>query len=148
MPTAAPLTSRQAAFIPEFLASGNATASAIKAGFSVKGASVAGTRMLRNASVQKVLQAQQTADATRLSIERNDVLNGLLDAVNMAREQRNPMGMIRGWAELARMLGFCAVETKRLEVNVEGQANMNHLERLSDAELLAMMAGGVGGGPH
>jgi len=33
------LTPRQAAFIPEFLATGNATASAIAAGFSVKGAS-------------------------------------------------------------------------------------------------------------
>ena len=51
MPAASKLTPRQAAFIPAMLASGNATASAIEAGFSVKGASVAGTRMLRNASV-------------------------------------------------------------------------------------------------
>ena len=139
------LTPRQAAFVPEFLASGNATASAIKAGFSVKGASVAGTRMLRNASIQKALQERQAADAARLSIERENVLNGLLEAVDMARDQRNPMGMIRGYAELGKMLGFYAVETKRLEVNVEGQANLNHLERLSDAELLAIMAGGGGG---
>ena len=145
MPSHAHLTPRQAAFVPEFLASGNATASAIKAGFSVKGASVAGTRMLRNASVQMALKERQAADAARLFIERENVLNGLLEAVDMAREQRNPMGMIRGYVELGKMLGFYAVETKRLEVNIEGQASMNHLERLSDAELLAIMAGGSGG---
>jgi phage terminase small subunit len=144
MSGSANLTPRQAAFIPEFLASGNATASAIKAGFSVKGASVAGTRMLRNASVQRALQARQASDATRLSIQREDVLNGLLEAVNMAREQRNPMGMVRGCAELGKMLGYYAVETKRLEVNVEGQNRMNHLDRLSDAELLKIIEAGQG----
>ena len=47
--------------------------------------------------------------------------------------------MIRGWAEVARMLGYYEPETKRLELNIEGQTHMNHLERLSDGELLRMI---------
>ena len=136
------LTPRQAAFIPEFLATGNATASAVKAGFSVKGASVAGTRMLRNACVQKALQARQSADAARLSLRREDVLAGLLEAVDHARAQSNPMGMIAGLREIGKMMGFYAVETRRVEVSAGGQAQMNRLDRLSDAELLGIIEAG------
>lgn len=141
MSITAHLTPRQAAFVPEFLASGNATASAIKAGFSIKGASVAGTRMLRNASVQKALQERQAADAARLSIERENVLNGLLEAVDMAREQRNPMAMISAWKQVSLLMGYNAPHQLKVEVAPDGAARMNHLERLSDAELLAIMAG-------
>ena len=144
MQATAQLTARQAAFIPAFLASGNATASAVKAGFSVRGASVAGNRMLRNASVQAALQARQAADAARLSISREDVLAGLLEAVNLARDQRNPAGMVGGLKELAKMLGMYPVD--RLKVDVEvggvGQAEMGRMERLTDAELLAIIQAG------
>ena len=116
MSSPANLTPRQAAFIPEFLASGNATASAIKAGFSVKGASVAGTRMLRNASVQKALQARQAADATRLSIKRENVLNGLLEAVDLARAQLNPMGMISAWKQVSLLMGYNSPQQLKVEM--------------------------------
>ena len=136
------LTPRQAAFIPEFLATGNATASVIAAGFSVKGASVAGTRMLRNAKVAEALQARQSADATRLSIKRENVVAGLLEAVNQARAQSNPMAMIAGLRELGKMMGFYAPEVKKVDLNVSGQAVMNKMNALSDAELLKIITAG------
>lgn len=149
MASPAHLTPRQAAFVPEFLASGNATASAIKAGFSVKGASVAGTRMLRNASVQKAIQARQAADAIRLSIQREDVLKKLLEAVDMARELRNPMGMVAALKQVALMMGYHAPRPLKLELAPGDRARMDHLKRLSDAELLALIARGDGGaGAH
>ena len=80
MKNTATLSARESAFVASFLASGNATASAIAANFSPKGASVAGNRMLRNARVQEALQARQAADAARLSLKREDVLAGLLEA--------------------------------------------------------------------
>lgn len=136
------LTPRQAAFIPEFLATGNATASAIAAGFSVKGASVAGTRMLRNASVQEALQARQSADATRLSIKREDVVAGLLEAVDQARVQSNPMAMVAGLRELGKMMGFYAPELKKVDLNVQGKVDMDRLNQLTDAELLQIIEAG------
>ena len=138
------LTPRQAAFIPEFLATGNATASAIAAGFSVKGASVAGTRMLRNARVQEALQAQRSADAARLCLRREDVLAGLLEAVNQARVQSNPAAMVSGLREIGKMMGFYAVETKRVDLNVgvAGGAELGRMNKLSDAELGKIIAAG------
>lgn len=136
------LTPRQAAFIPEFLATGNATASAIAAGFSVNGASVAGTRMLRNASAQAILQARQSADATRLSLRREDVLKGITEGIEMARLQGNAMAMIRGWSEIARLMGLGAPERVKVDLNVQGQVELGRLNQLSDAELLKIIETG------
>lgn len=142
------LTAKQAKWVTEYLACGNATASSVRAGFSANGASVAGNRMLRNASVQKALQARQTADATRLSIQREDVLNGLMEAVDQGRDQSNPMAMIRGWSEIAKMLGFYAPEVKKVDLNVAGSLDMEKLHLLSDAELLAGIMGAGASSGH
>ena len=88
--------------------------------------------MLRNVRVQAALQARQSADAARPSIRREDVLAGLLEAVNLAREQRNPAGMVAGLRELSKLLGFRAPD--RLKVDVEvggvGHAEMRRMERM------------------
>ena len=67
---------------------------------------------------------------------------GLLEAVAYARTQMNPMAMIRGFAEIGKMLGLYAPEVKRVEVSADGQVEMDRLARLSDAELLKMVAAG------
>ncbi|WP_210546121.1 terminase small subunit [Rhodoferax sp. PAMC 29310] len=136
------LTAKQAKWVHEYLACGNASASAVKAGYSANGASVAGNRMLRNASVQKALQACQAADAARLSIQRDDVLNGLVEAVDQAREQGNSMAMIRGWAEVAKLMGFYAPGQVRVDLNVQEQVEIGRLDRFSDAELLRIIEAG------
>ena len=101
--------------------------------------------MLRNASVQKALQARQAADATRLSIQRENVLNGLLEAVDMARAQLNPMAMISAWKQVSLLMGYNSPQQLKVEMSPDGLAMMSHLERLSNAELLAIVANGGGG---
>jgi len=52
--------------------------------------------------------------------------------VNLAREQRNPAGMVAGLRELSKLLGFRAPD--RLKVDVEvggvGHAEMRRMERM------------------
>ena len=136
------LTAKQAKWITEYLACGNASASAVKAGYSPNGASVAGTRMLRNVSVRKVLQARQAADATRLSIQREDVLNGLLLAAETAKLQCDPAGMVAAWKQVGHLMGYYSPERIKLDVNVAGSLEMGRLNQLSDAELLKIIATG------
>ena len=64
---------------------------------------------------------------------------GLLEAVNQAREQENPMAMISGLRELGKMMGFYAVETTRVDVNIERQAAQNRMASMTDAELLTLI---------
>lgn len=61
----------------------------------------------------------------------------------MAREQRNPMGMIRGWSELARMLGFYQPEVRRVELDVGQQGTLQRMEAMSDQQLLTLIGQGT-----
>ena len=68
------------------------------------------------------------------------MLAGLLEAVDQARVQSNPMAMVSGLREVAKLMGFYAVETKRVDLNVSGNAELKRMNQMSDAELLAILA--------
>ena len=131
------LSARQTRFVQEY--DGCGAQAAIRSGVAASGAHVWASRTLRIAKVAEALQARQSADAARLSIQREDVLTGLLEAVDQAREQRNPMAMIRGWAEIAKLMGLAAPERVKVDVDVAGSLEMGRLNQLSDAELLKII---------
>ena len=135
-----PLTPRQAKFVHEYLVDGNGARAAVAAGYGVAGSRVAAHRLLTNANVQKALQARHSADATRLSVQRNDVLQSLLKAYNMALEQCNPAAMVSAARECGRMMGYYAPERQQVEVmNESNTATHQRLARMGDAELMAMI---------
>ena len=136
------LSAKQVRFVAEYLVDGNGTQAAIRAQYGVAGAGVAAMRLLKNVYVQEALQAQQSADAARLCLRREDVLAALLEAVDQARVQSNPMAMIAGLREIGKMLGFYAPETKRVEVSAAGQSDLSRMNQMSDAELLAIIGAG------
>jgi len=138
------LTARQSRFIDEFLLDGRGAQAAIRAGYAVAGARVAAHRALTNAAVSQVIQARQSADAARLSIRREDVLEWLQSAFLAAREKGDPASMVSAAREIGKMLGFYAADRLRVDVDVGGvgQAEMANMERLTDAELLAIIETG------
>jgi len=69
---------------------------------------------------------------------RQRVVRELLEAVELGRKQANPAGMIAGWREIARICGLYAPE--RLTVGVEAVGTENDFVRMSDTELLAIVA--------
>lgn len=139
---ASTLTAKQAKFVSEFLVDGCGAKAAVRSGIAPSGAHVWASRTLRIAKVSEALQARQIADATRLSLQRENVLNGLLEAIDHAREQSNPMAMIRGWAEIAKMMGFNAPERVKVDMSVKEQLEMKRLNTMSDQQLLAMIEAG------
>jgi hypothetical protein len=52
-----------------------------------------------------------------------------------------PDVMIRGWADLARMLGLYAPERHTVEVSADAGARMARFEAMSDADLAALASG-------
>lgn len=136
------MTTRQARFVQEYMVDGCGSQAAIRAGISPSGAHVWASRALRIAKVSEALQARQSADATRLSIKRENVVAGLLEAIDQARAQSNPMAMIAGLRELGKLMGFYAPEVKKVDLNVSGQAEMYRMNALSDAELLKIITAG------
>ena len=140
---AAALTPKQTRFVQEYLVDGNGSAAAVRAGYSPVSAKVAASRMMtKDNAVRRAVEAQQRADAARLRIRREDVLAGLLEAVDQARVQGDPAAMISGWKEIGRMQGYYAPDRVKAEVAVTGNVDMDRLTRLSDAELLKIIAAG------
>ena len=85
------------------------------------------------------LQAAQAADATRLSICRGNVLEWLQSAFLMAREKSDPAAMVSAAREIGKMMGFYAVETKRIELTAGKDGEQARMENMSDAELLVLI---------
>jgi phage terminase small subunit len=134
------LTPRQAKFVQEYLVDGNGTQAAIRSGAAAAGAHVWASRALKDPKVQKAMQALQSADAARLHIKRENVVAALLEAVETAREQKEPMAMIRGLAELGKMMGFSAprqIEVKPVDKEL---ATMNQMSKMTDSELMALIS--------
>lgn len=132
------LTARQTRFIDEYMVDANGARAARAAGYSAAGARVSAHRLLTNANVRAEIEARQGVHATRLGIERQDVISGLLEAFRMARERGEPAVMVSASRELGRMLGLypAAFRTSR-----QAMARLpNDPRLLTDAELESLIA--------
>ena len=131
------MTAKQARFVDEYLVDANGTQAAIRAGYGAAGARVAAHRLLTNVAISSAIEARQRVDATRLSVDRDRVLAGLLEAVEMAREQLNPAGMVAGLREIGKLMGFY-IDRVKVDVDLTGQQERRRMEAMTDAELLAI----------
>lgn len=71
------LTPRQAIFVAEYLVDRNATRAAIAAGYSEKTAAAAGSRLLRNVKVARVLDLRNARRVERLHVTADHTINEL-----------------------------------------------------------------------
>ena len=91
--------------------------------------------------VAAAVNAARTQLQSVTQITRTDVINGVMEAIDMARLCADPGVMIKGWSEIAKMLGHYAPEVKKIELT-SGQSNLSKkLEGLSDEELMAIAEG-------
>lgn len=75
--TTAPLTARRQRFVEEYLIDLNGAHAAIRAGYSAKGAHIAGIRLLRDATVRAAIDARMRKTSKRLKLSREKVLRQL-----------------------------------------------------------------------
>lgn len=134
------LTAKQLRWVDEILIDGNATAAAVRAGYSERSARSIAHENMSKPDIQAVLAERRRVVAGRLQITREGVLKGLLDAVELARSQSNPAGMIAGLVQIGKLQGYYAPETRRVELMADPETFTRHLERLSDQELMAIVA--------
>lgn len=112
-------------------------ANAILSGETVYGA----TETAKLPKVANFIAAKRTELSDALQITRADAIEGMRDAVNMAKLAGDPMSMIRGWSEIAKMLGLYAPEVKKVELSLGARNLQSKYEAMSDEELLAIAEG-------
>lgn len=137
-----PLTARQKRYV-HFLVNANMSHSAAMeaAGF---GASTRVSQWLQvHPAVQKAI-AEAREECARVSqMTKKRVIDGFLEAIEMARLKADPMVMVAGWREVARMCGFYEPTRHKLDVSVDGHVVIQKLQQLDDAQLLALADGRV-----
>lgn len=110
------------------------------AGYSARTARVIGPDNLSKPAIKQALEARQAVFRAELRVTKEDVVNGLLNAIQMGREQKNPVVMIQGCVQLAKLLGF--YEPEVIKVGISGDAGRLQAKfaAMSDEELLMLCA--------
>lgn len=130
------LDEKRKVFSDTLLETGNKALSARAAGYHPSNVD----NVMREEDVQRYLE-EARAEITDIStLKRIDVLNIFMDAISMARVMADPAQMINGADKIAKMMGYYAPETLKLEVENNSKALTNKFRQLSDAELYEIAA--------
>ena len=92
----------------------------------------------RNPKVIKAIADERALYAEASGVKKKEVIDGFLEAIDMARIKADPISMISGWREVGKMCGFYEPTKSKLEISVNGQVVMHKLSQMSDAELLEL----------
>lgn len=136
-----PLTEKQRLFVKYWAEGEPITSASKRAGYN-DGATVA-YRLVKMPNVLRLYNKlkQQYEEASQMS--RKKVMDGLLEAVEMAKLMSEPATMVSGWREIGKMCGYYAPVEQKISVDVTGNVVMNRLNSLSDAELLKIITQGA-----
>ena len=131
------ITEKQEAFVEGKLRGLSDVEAKVQAGLSA----TAATQNV--AAVRAQLEAARRWLTSTTQITRLDVIEGVIDGIEMARMQGDAGNVIKGWTEVAKILGHYAPEVKKIELTMEQGRMRSKLEALSDDELFRISQGRV-----
>lgn len=131
------LTEQQQIFCREILKGKSPQVAARIAGYSQPRAQ--GNAILNSPKVQEAIRYLHKKHEKVADMNRKKVMDGMLEAIEMAKLQADPAVMINGWREIGRMCGYYAPEVKKIDINISAKRVIDKLETLSDEELLRMV---------
>lgn len=131
-------SSERQQMVVEAIMEGHSESDALRAaGYHPSNAS----KVMRQESVQEALAVARSEIEDHTTLKRLDVMNIFLEAIQMARIQADPANMINGADKIAKMMGYYAPETKRIELTSDQNVLQTKLRQLSDADLFELSAG-------
>lgn len=137
------LTAKQQRFVAEYAVDRNGAAAAVRAGYSARSAKQIANELLTKPDLRAAVTAQEARIAADLEITRQRVLDGLLEAVEMARQRADPAAMISAYREVGRLCGFYAPAQVQVGVQLGDAeaAELRRLEAMSDEDLARIAFG-------
>ena len=135
-----PLTEKQRLFVHYLVHDRlNQTAAARQAGFSQPG--TAANTLMKNPKVLSAIAEERLEYAKASGMTKQKVIEGFVEAIDMARIKADPVAMIAGWREIGKMCGFYEATKTKVELSVQGQVLIQRLNTMTDEELLALAEG-------
>ncbi len=72
-------------------------------------------------------------------ITRRDVVEGIKSGIELARTIGDASTVVRGWTEIGKLCGLAAPQQVEVKAQINHDVTIRDLQRLSDAELLALI---------
>jgi phage terminase small subunit len=135
-----PLTEKQKLFVEHWAKGDSIPAAAVRAGYADGGQMA--YRMVRMPNILKLKAEYEAKYEAEAQMSRKKVMDGFLEAIDMAKLMAEPATMISGWTAVAKMCGYMAPIEHKMKVDVTGNVTMQKLTAMSDAELLEMIERG------
>ncbi len=98
------LNARQQYFVEHYVLTGNATKSAIAAGYSQRSASSIGERLLRKDEVAAAVAASQSDLLERVMVDQDMVIAGLLKEATREGDGASHSARVNAWMQLGKHL--------------------------------------------
>lgn len=133
------LTEMQAVFVDKVLEGVDGPRAAAAAGYAhptAQASMVYKTQAVRDALAQARSELSSAAQITRA-----DIIDGIMEAINMARLSADPATMVKGWTEVGKILGHYAPEVKRVEITDSQKRLQSKFEVMSDEDLIKVIEG-------
>ena len=96
--------------------------------------------MLKDERVQAYIRDLQEAQAKTMNVKREQVIRGILDAIEHARMANEPASEMRGWETIAKMQGYFAPDRVIHDLPEDTKRLMETMRDM-DENQLAQLAG-------
>lgn len=136
------LTEMQQMFVRHWAAGESILSASARAGYSDGGTYA--YRLAKDPLVVQIYEREKKLYEASCQMTRKKVMDGFLDAAEMARVQADPTAMTGAWREIGKMCGYYEPVKKTIDINVNGQITQK-VERLDDETLLAIIKGQASG---
>jgi len=87
---------------------------------------------------QVALDVEHRRSQVVSNMSRKTVMRGLLEAIDMAKDQRQPAGMISGWKEIGRMCGFYEPERREVVLSMDSTKLVEEMKGLTKERLMLL----------
>ena len=87
---------------------------------------------------KRAMQEEYRRSQTAANMNRKTIVRGMLEAVDLARDQRQPTAMISGYKEIARMCGYYEPERREILLSVDSKQLLEQIQTLPKAKLLEL----------
>ena len=137
VPVDKPLTTQQRLFVQHWAKGETIPNAMARAGYNDQPSY--GYRMAKMPNILALYNEEKAKYEEAAQMTRQRVMDGLLEAVEMAKLMAEPATMVSGWREIGKMCGYFEPKEVDINVNVTGNVIHQRLNQLSDAELLKII---------
>jgi len=134
-----PLTEKQKLFVQNWAKGESIMSASARAGYADGGAIA--YRLVKMPNVLRLYNAEKVRYEAVSDMSKKKVMDGFLEAIEMAKLMAEPATMVAGWREIAKMCGYMAPVQTHVRVDITGNLVLDRMNQLSDAELLKLISG-------